>query len=421
MPKTPAEDLAAFLRRQPAEDLASVLLELSEAVEPVRKRLERMRLADRPDKLAALFRKQLSGWKRATRFIDYRESREFAGTLQSWLEQVARELQPRDPAAALSLFEDFIEADAKWFDRADDSDGSIADAVREACRRWLEAAARCETPRSAWPERLMRLYDADEYSGREPLLRQADRLLDDAALREMAQRYQDRMDAAVGLPHEGPGLPHEIYRLSGALATLADALRDPDVHVRGVLRYSPQPNELQKEGFVRDYLKVDRPRDALAWLEGHWGRQESTRRRLLSDALAALGRAAESAEIRRELFEESLSTFDLQRWLDQLPEAARAAARARARGLALAHADAVELGQTAAGTGRSRRRRGSPGQGRRRHRWARLRQPRAAGRHAARTRMPAGRNRGAASAPVRHPGPGRSARLRPCGPVPPAL
>ena len=87
---------------------------------------------------------------------------------------------------------------------------------------------------------------------------------------------------------------------------------------------------------------MDRPRDALAWLEGHWGRQEPTRRRLLSDALAALGRAAESAEIRRELFEASLSTFDLQRWLDQLPEAARAAARARARGLALAHADAVE-------------------------------------------------------------------------------
>ena len=67
MPKAPAEDLATFVRRQPAEDLASVLLELSDTLEPVRERLERMQLAGRPDKLAASFRKQLSGWKRASR------------------------------------------------------------------------------------------------------------------------------------------------------------------------------------------------------------------------------------------------------------------------------------------------------------------------------------------------------------------
>lgn len=73
------------------------------------------------------------------------------------LDRSILELQPRDPPAALALFEDFIEADATWFERADDSDGSIGTAVREACRHWLEAAAQCETPRSAWPERLMRL------------------------------------------------------------------------------------------------------------------------------------------------------------------------------------------------------------------------------------------------------------------------
>jgi len=53
MPKAPPEDLAAFVRRQPADDLASVLLELSDTLEPVRERLERMQLADRPDKLFA--------------------------------------------------------------------------------------------------------------------------------------------------------------------------------------------------------------------------------------------------------------------------------------------------------------------------------------------------------------------------------
>ena len=341
MPKAPPEDLAAFVRRQPADDLASVLLELSDTLEPVRERLARMQLADRPDKLAAAFRKQLSSWKRSSKFLGYREAREFAHALESWLEQVARELQPRDPPAALALFEDFIEADATWFERADDSDGAIGTAVREACRHWLQAAAQCETPRSVWPERLMRLHDADQYSAREPLLRQADRLLDEAALRELAHRYEARMQAAVARPHDGPGLPYEVFDLSAALATLADVLRDPDIHVRAVLAYSPQPNEMQKERFVQAYLDAARPADALKWLEGDWGRREPTRRSLLSDALGSLGRTAESAEIRRELFEASRSTFDLNRWLEQLPEAARPKARERAHDLATKHDDAV--------------------------------------------------------------------------------
>jgi hypothetical protein len=66
---------------------------------------------------------------------------------------VARELLPRDPSAALALFEAFNEADAAWFDRADDSDGMIGDAVRAACRHWLQAAARCETPPDGWVAR----------------------------------------------------------------------------------------------------------------------------------------------------------------------------------------------------------------------------------------------------------------------------
>lgn len=342
MPKAPPKDLAAFVRRQSAEDLAAVLIELSETLEPVRRRLERMELAGRPDKLAASFRKQLAGWKRASRFLPYREARDFGRTLELWLEQVAHELQPRDPPAALALFEAFIESDASWFHRADDSDGVIGTAVRSACDHWLEAAALCETPRSAWPERLMHLHDADEYGAREPLLRHADRLLDGPALRELARRYDARLRATIAGTGDGKEVPYEVFRLSAALATLAEALHDPDVHVHAVLAHSPQPNEIQKEHFVRAYLEAGRPEDALRWLEGDWRHREPTRRALMSDALAALGRTSESAEIRRSLFDASLSTFDLRRWLEGLPEADHPQARAHARDLALAQRDAVK-------------------------------------------------------------------------------
>ncbi len=161
MPKPPPEDLETFLRKQDADALVAVLLELTADHEAVQQRLARMQLADRPDKLAAGFGKTLAAWRRSTRFHGYREAREFGQALEAWLNQVACELLPKDPPAALALFESFIEADQAWFEHADDSDGVIGEAVRAACRHWLAAAARCETPPEVWPDRLMRLAEAD--------------------------------------------------------------------------------------------------------------------------------------------------------------------------------------------------------------------------------------------------------------------
>ncbi|HJV71273.1 DUF6880 family protein [Ideonella sp.] len=339
MPKAPPDSLEAILQRQPAATLAAVLVELAADHDAVRQRLARMQLADRPDKLAASFTKTLAAWKRSRRFYDYRQAREFGQELQAWLDQVARELAPKDPAAAVALFEAFIEADASWFERADDSDGAVGDAVRAACRHWLQAAALCETPAHVWPERLMKLVLADEYGAREELLRRADLLLSQPALRELVASLQARMGQTVAAAPDAATRPHEVYKLSAALSLLSEALHDPDVKVRAVLSYSPQPNAVQRQDFVQAYLDADRPADALPWLQDPWGQREDSRQRLLAEALGRLGRFEDSAPIRQRLFENTLSAFDLQRWLEHLPEAAHPEARARARALVLEHDD----------------------------------------------------------------------------------
>jgi hypothetical protein len=261
------EDLETFLRRQNAVDLVAVLLELAKGHEAVQARLARMQLADQPDRLAAGFKKTLSGWRRSTRFYRYREVIEFGSMLDSWLDKVARELLPRDPPAALSLFETFIEADAAWFDRADDSDGAIGDAVRAACRHWLQAAARCDSPLGVWPERLLELYQADQYGAREELLRRVGLLLDEPAQRGLVARLESQLAQAFDASPRGEGPPVEVFRISAALSLLAESLRDPDINVRAVLRYSPNPNPLQRQAFAQAYLDVERPADALVWLQ----------------------------------------------------------------------------------------------------------------------------------------------------------
>jgi hypothetical protein len=339
MAKPPNEDLETFLRRQDAGDLVAVLLELAKDHEAVQARLARMQLADRPDKLAAGFKKTLSGWRRSTKFYGYREAAEFGRMLDGWLDQVARELLPKDPPAAVSLFEAFIEADAAWFDRADDSDGVIGDAVRAACRHWLEAAARCETPREVWPERLLKLYQADQYGARDELLRRADLLLDEPAQRGLVDLLESQLSQALEASPGGKSPPMEVFRISGVLSLLSESLRDPDVMVRASLRHSPNPNPVQRQAFVRAYLDADRPADALAWLQDPWAHLEDSRQDLLADALERLGRFAESSPIRQRMFERTLSDFYFQRWLEHLAEAARPEAVARARQLALRHDD----------------------------------------------------------------------------------
>lgn len=104
MATPPTEDLPTFLARQAHGDLVAVLLELAHEHEGVHARLARMQLADQPDKLASGFKKTLSAWKRSSKSYGYRQTGEFGHTLEGWLDQVAREICPKDPPAALGLF-----------------------------------------------------------------------------------------------------------------------------------------------------------------------------------------------------------------------------------------------------------------------------------------------------------------------------
>jgi len=332
-------DLETFVRQQDASMLASVLLELAGEHPAVQKRLMRWQLAGQPDKLASAFRKTLAGWRRATRFLGYPEARAFGLELEAWLAQIEKELMPSDPAAALALAESFIEADAVFFDRADDSDGSVGDAIRAGCRLWLNAAARCETPASEWPARLARLAANDRYGAREELLRRADLLLDEKALRQLVAHFEAKLDQVLAPEAGETGLPTAVFAISASLSLLGEALRDPAVHMRAVLRYSPKPNANQKESFVRSCLRFERPAEALPWLDGAWQHLEQTRQRLRAEVLRQLGKRAESALIQQHLFEQSLAVSDLQTWLADLPEAARSGAIAQARTLALDHDD----------------------------------------------------------------------------------
>ena len=342
MTEPDVDEIAKLVEQLDAGTLKALLIEFAGDHEAVRERLERLRLSAQPRKLAAAFRATLNGWRRSSRYLDYRQSHAFAAELESWLHQVERELLPRDPQLALELFEALIGSDASFFERADDSDGCIADAIRTACQLWLTTAARCEPPPAGWIEQLRQLVRADDYSAREPLLRNADLLLNEPQMRALVAQFEADLDAGVQAGVAARALPPSVFIASGSLRLLSEALRDPDIEVRAVLRYSPVPNALQKASFVRAYLECGRPADALAWLDAQWDyHHEDTRLRLLAQTYGDLQRDDDCAAIRQRLFESTGSVDDFVAWRACLPVESRPTAEAAARRRAEAESDPI--------------------------------------------------------------------------------
>ena len=342
--KTSLDTLASFIRQLDAATLASVLIELAADHAAIRERLLRLQLSNQPKALATVFRKKLAAWKRSTEYIDYSRVGEFGRELQAWLEQVEHELMPRDPSEALALAEAFIEGDEVFFNRADDSSGVVGDAIRAACVLWLKAASRCEGPASAWPDRISSLFAADQYGAREELLGRSDLLLSEEALRGLVSSFETQLSDALEHPPAAPARVNWLAaRASTALSLLSEALRDPDVLVRAMLKVSPSPNPMQKSTLAQAFLKYGRPKGALAWLEDSWAHLESTRRYLRALALEALGRTGDAATERQQIFEANLEVCDLHAWLDLLPPHEQALAIERARKLAMAHANPTSV------------------------------------------------------------------------------
>ena len=328
------ESIDQFLQQQDAATLRTVLLELASRHEHVMDRLLRLQMAQQPNALSAEFKKTLKAWQRSSKYHGYDEAPAYGRKLETWLSEVAAEVQPNHPAAAVALFEQFIELDRHWFEHADDSGGNIGMAMQSACRHWLRAAAQSGLDPNHVATHLVELWQGDQYGGREELLRQANILLGESGLRALVTKFEHLMVQAA--PHLKIGSPRstEVFKISGALSLLSEALRDPEVKIRAVLAYSPDPNPLQQQSFAQAYLDAGNPQGALQWLQGHWPNMEDTRQTMLASALESLGRLEESIPLHQHLFEANPDVFELQNWLKHVADSDQPSARTLARQVA---------------------------------------------------------------------------------------
>jgi len=163
------QDLARFLASLDTRTLAQTLLELAEDYAPVHQRIERLRLRDDPVALTAAFCRQLARWEDDERYVRLQDASAFGQELDVWVVQVQREVLPRFPAEAMTLFAAFIELDKIVFERVDDDGGYVGGAFELACRLWLAAAAAAGLSAAEIAEGASAMLSADNYGARSRL------------------------------------------------------------------------------------------------------------------------------------------------------------------------------------------------------------------------------------------------------------
>jgi len=318
------EELRARLQEADPELLASFLAQLAEEDAALRERIEALVLREQPSVYARALDGRLRRLRDGRSFISYRQSSAFAQELETWLDDIETGLLDRDPARAWKLLDAFVRADGNILERADDSNGSIGDAMRRACSLWHRAHAGLP----AGGDRVQRVFDlhaGNDYGTRDAILDGAAQSLSETELRELARIYEQaaRVEASSD-DRYGPS------SAAVAMGQIARALRDAELYESSVRIRSPEPNYLQAETIATQYIEFGPVEHAIDWLtrpRDPADRHARERLDLLARAYEKLGDTDALLDIRRKRAEGSLSADLFTEYAALLPSDERDAAR----------------------------------------------------------------------------------------------
>lgn len=207
-----AKDKHKNLVKLGADTLATALLDLANYSDDADAVVERL-LAS-PKEAAKSFKKRLSSYKRRRHFISWGESGAYARELADLLK--ALEASESDPKAGVESVAAFFEADAKIFDKCDDSSGNVGDVFRfDAADLFVSFASCCED--KEWLlELVLALNRENGYGVRDVLFEKMSHFLPEELIRQAVDRLWDLAHSQTE-KYEGKHWLHAIDELSKQL------------------------------------------------------------------------------------------------------------------------------------------------------------------------------------------------------------
>lgn len=253
MPQNP---LRESLIQLGVEKLADALLELSANHEEARNLVQR--LVATPKDNIQRYKKRLSSIKRRQKFVHWNESKEFAGELESVLDDL--EAGVNDPKTGVELVSLFFQADNSIFERCDDSNGWIGDVFRETAQRlFSKYASGCED--TLWLiKQFMTLYGQDDYGVRSYLIDDITKYLPGSAMDEVIRLFWDEVGQ-----QKKKTLERQQW-LTG-LESIAKQLKNPELFKEARLEHWGELNANASLEVAEIYLDSGNAKEALVWAE----------------------------------------------------------------------------------------------------------------------------------------------------------
>lgn len=141
-------------------------------------------------------KKKLASLKRTRRFVEWRDMRAFARSLDELVVEIDQCID--DPWGRVSLLAGFIETDKSVFHRCDDSNGSVGDVYHEAIGLFINSAKQYQD-KKAITKLLLKLNKEDDFGIRSELINVALECgLDEAMLRFMVDEFKKRAEQLTG-------------------------------------------------------------------------------------------------------------------------------------------------------------------------------------------------------------------------------
>jgi len=282
-------------------------------------KIEALVLSDDPAALAKALGKRVQSLSRGSKFIDRRASLDFSRELEGLLADIASGLLASSPKHAFDLIDKFLKTADSVINRVDDSNGSVGQVYRDTVILWLTAAKAWQGANIDWLERVYELEQQNDYGVLDPLLPNANLLLSQDQLTQLAWRYESELRKASKSPEERGDFNYDALRSGVALQSIAQALRDPDLYERALLIRSPKPNHLQMKDICENYLRHQLPEAAMRYLDQPWeSRFEPYRLELLDEVYVQMGDRQKLKQIRYQLFQNQQGYFSFKTYLEVL-------------------------------------------------------------------------------------------------------
>ena len=287
-----------------------------------------MSLKADPKALHKALKKRVQSLKRSSRFIKYGESFEFSRQLVSLLSDIQLLLLPLSGSLAFDLVDRFILTASMTFGRVDDSGGAVGGSYQQGIELWLLAAVQWEKNDGAekkckenWQERIVALFQQNDYGVYDDLLPNSGQLLTKEELRQLAWRFESEARRELSEVGDSDSYNFAASRACIGLRSVAEALGDIELYERATLIQNPKPNELQRISLAEYCLTLEQGESALKWLqEPATSRSENKRLRLLDQCYQLLQDDKGLLTVRRQSYQQFPNFDSLNALAEVLPE-----------------------------------------------------------------------------------------------------